>query len=133
MTDNFNIPSFCGIFVKTHKVQRNKKCSVFHIWNWHSFTVILPHTGNYELVILLPSVLMSNRCYSFSGSRPPVNVVIIRSSSLCLMDCSQSELDAFLRRAKSEGKREVGVDLPRTQAGATGVTKTKTQKRRPKT
>ena len=44
------------------------------------------HTGSYELVIFLPSVLMSNRCYSFSGSRTPVNVVIIRSSSLCLMD-----------------------------------------------
>ena len=27
-----------------------------------------------------------NPCYSFSGSRTPVNVVIIRSSSLCLMD-----------------------------------------------
>ena len=44
------------------------------------------HTGSYELVILLPSVLMSNRCYSFSGSRTPVNVVIIRSSSFCTMD-----------------------------------------------
>ena len=44
------------------------------------------HTGSYELVILLPRVLMLNRCYSFSGSRTPVNVVIIRSSSLCLMD-----------------------------------------------
>ena len=73
-------------------------------WNWHSFTVILPHTGSYEFVILLPSVLMSIRCYSFSGWRTPVNFVIIRSSSLCLMDCNQSELDAFLRRAKESAK-----------------------------
>ena len=31
MTDNFNIPSFCCIFVLTHNVHRNKKCSVLDI------------------------------------------------------------------------------------------------------
>ena len=32
VTDNFNIPSFCGIFVSRLVTSiRNKKCSVFHI------------------------------------------------------------------------------------------------------
>ena len=47
---------------------------------------------------------MSIPYYSFSGWRTPVNFVIIRSSSLCLMDCNQSELDPSLRRAKVSAK-----------------------------
>ena len=78
MTDNFNIPSFCGIFVSRLVTSiRNKKCSVFHICLFNERYDFCDFDNGYRNVSIILSCTEQARVYWIIERKPKFHVLIL--------------------------------------------------------